>query len=71
MATWHQGRPRLKLYHDTLWTVCIDPPNDMMALMTFTTKALAEVYMRNLAANNPAVHKYAYMVKPASETIYG
>lgn len=30
MATWHQlhARPQPRLYHDTLWTVLTDPPND-------------------------------------------
>lgn len=64
MATWHQSRRSVKLYHATLWNVCIDPPNQMRELMTFTTKDLAEVYMRNLAANNPGAHRYAYILKP-------
>lgn len=70
MATWHQLKNPVKLYHATQWTVCIDPPNEMRALMTFSTKQLAEVYMRNLAVNNPGAHRHAYMIKPMSETIY-
>lgn len=64
MATWHQLKRPAKLFHDTQWTVLIDPPGEMRALMTFTTKALAEVYMRNLAANNPRAHKHALILKP-------
>lgn len=64
MSTWHQQQRPVRLFHSTQWTVVIDPPNQMRALMTFTTKALAEVYMRNLKANNPAVLPYAYIVPP-------
>lgn len=71
MATWHQMQRPVKLYHETQWSVVIDPPHQMRAVMTFSTKELAAVYMRNLAANNPGAHKHAYMLKPASKTIYG
>lgn len=65
MATWHQSKYPVKLYHDTEWTVVIDPPNQMRALMTFSSRALAEVYLRNLQANNPAAYAHAYILKPA------
>jgi hypothetical protein len=65
MATWHQQQHPVRLYHATQWTVVIDPPNEMRALMTFTTRALAEVYMRGLADNNPGAYKHAYILKPA------
>ncbi len=65
MATWHQMQRPVRLYHDTQWTVVIDPPNEMRACMSFTTRELAEVYMRNLAANNPRVYSHSYILKPA------
>ena len=65
MATWHQLQRPVKLYRDTQWTVVIDPPNQMRALMTFSTRALADVYMRNLKANNPGAYPHAYVLKPA------
>lgn len=64
MATWHQLQRPVKLYHPTDYTVVIDPPNRMRALMTFSTKALAEVYMRNLKANNPGVYPHSYILPP-------
>ena len=71
MATWHQQQYPVKLYHETEWTVVIDPPNQMRALHTFSTKNLAEKYMRDLHSNNPGVHKHAYIVRPASAGIWG
>ncbi len=67
MATWHQlnAKPQPPLYHQTQWTVVIDPPNQMRALMTFTSRNLAEVYLRNLKDNNPGAHQHAYILRPA------
>ena len=66
MATWHQDKRPVKLWHKTDWTVVIDPPNQMRALMCFSTRQLAEVYMRNLRANNPGAAAHAYILKPAA-----
>lgn len=72
MATWHQeqaqARNPIAFFHATEWTVVIDPPNQMRALMRFTSKDLAEVYMRNLKANNPAAAAHSYIIKPASRS---
>jgi len=65
MATWHQLQRPVKLYHETDWTVVIDPPNQMRALYRTSSKELAEVYMRNLRANNPGAAQHAYILKPA------
>src|SRR5215467_15154688 len=65
MATWHQLQRPTQLFHDTYCTVVIDPPHEMRALYRTATKALAEVYMRNLKANNPHAHAHAYILKPA------
>lgn len=65
MATWHQQqRGPVTLWHPTEWTVVIDPPNQMRALVRFSSKNLAEVYMRNLKDNNPGVHQHSYILKP-------
>ena len=64
MATWHQQQRSVKLYHDTDWTVVIDPPNQMRSLYRTSSKAMAEVYMRGLKANNPGAHAHAYILKP-------
>ena len=64
MATWHQQQRPVKLYHPTQWTVVIDPPNQMRALMCFSTLELAKVYMRNLESNNPGAFRHAYILKP-------
>lgn len=64
MATWHQQQRPVTLYHETDWTVVIDPPNQMTALYRTSSKQLAEVYMRGLKANNPAAAKHSYILKP-------
>jgi hypothetical protein len=64
MATWHQLQRPVQLYHETKWTVVIDPPNDSAALMCFSTRDLAEVYMRGLKDNNPGAARYAYILPP-------
>lgn len=64
MATWHQLQRPVRLWHPTQWTVVIDPPNQMRALMTFSTKALADVYMCNLKANNPDAYAHSYILAP-------
>jgi hypothetical protein len=69
MATWHQQQRPVRLYHATQWTVVIDPPNQMRALITFSTKALAEVYMRGLQHNNPSVAKHSYILKPSKSLL--
>ena len=65
MATWHQRQRPVPLFHKTEWTVVIDPPNQMTHCYRTDTKAGAEVYLRNLEANNPGVFPHAYILKPA------
>lgn len=66
MATWHQQQVKgVKLFHDTDWTVVIDPPNMPRALYRTSSQELAQVYMRNLKANNPRMAEHAYILKPA------
>lgn len=65
MATWHQKQRPVPLYHATDWTVVIDPPNQMTHLYRTSSKALADVYMRSLKANNPGAAAHAYILKPS------
>jgi hypothetical protein len=64
MSTWHQDQRPVQLWHTTEWTVVIDPPNQMRALVRFTSRQLAEAYMRNLKENNPGAHAHSYILKP-------
>ena len=70
MSTWHQQQADkhhpVRLYHATEWTVVIDPPHRMRALYRTSTKVLAEVYMRNLKANDPGAFHHAYILPPAT-----
>lgn len=69
MATWHQQQADKKfplpLFHKTEWTVVIDPPNQMRALVRKATKADADVYMRGLKENNPGAYAHSYILRPA------
>jgi hypothetical protein len=68
MATWHQlqadKRGATRLDSPDGYNVVIDPPNQMRAIYGPTTKDLAEVYMRNLQANNPNAARHAYILPP-------
>jgi hypothetical protein len=65
MATWHQSKSKTPLYSATTWNVVIDPPNQMRWIYAASTKALADVYMRNLKENNPEAYRFAYILKPS------
>jgi hypothetical protein len=68
MATWHQEqafkRNPVRFDSPNGYVVVIDPPNQMRAIYGPTTKELAEVYMRNMKANNPSAAKHAYILPP-------
>ena len=70
MATWHQTQARKRsavhFWHETDWTVCIDPPNQMTWLYRTSTRELAEVYLRNLQANNPGAARCACIIAPSN-----
>ena len=59
MATWHQSKNPCKLYHETLWTVVIDPPNNVTCCMLFETRNKAEEYIKRT--------KTGYILKPANQ----
>lgn len=69
MATWHQRMNPVPLFHATDWTVVIDPPNNPMAVTRFSTRALADKYMRDLRFNNPVAAHYAYVLRPISRKV--
>ena len=66
MATWHQLKAPCKLYHETEWTVVIDPPNDCRTLTTFTSEKSAHEYCARARALRPNVP--TYVLKPAIVT---
>lgn len=53
MATWHQQkafrRNPIRFDHDTEWSVVIDPPNQMRAIVRFSDKAMASAYADKVA----------------------
>jgi hypothetical protein len=67
MSTWHQDRHPVRLFHETQWTVVIDPPHNMRSLYRTSTRELAECYMRGLRDNNPHIAEHAYILKPQKE----
>lgn len=67
MATWHQQRNPVNFWHETLWTVVHDPPNECTSLARFNSKAEAEQYMQNLKNLNKAEHHF--IVAPARKDI--
>lgn len=65
MSTWHQRRNPVQHWHETLWTVSVDPPNESTYFYRTSTKELAEVYLRGLKENNPDSARYARIIPPA------
>jgi hypothetical protein len=48
----------VKLYHETQWTVVIDPPNGLRCLMCFNTREAAQTYQNKVA--------HSYILAPAN-----
>lgn len=69
MATWHQNQRPIRLFHDTLYTVVSDPPNDCRALTLCSTREQAEQLAEQLNARHYRP-KYgrdcAYVLRPAT-----
>ena len=59
MATWHQMQRPVRLWHETMWTVVVDPPHRPLGLMLFETEAEAKQYAANV--------QHAYVLRPARE----
>lgn len=67
MATWHQQRNPVRYWHETLWTVLIDPPNRSVSLYRTSTRREAEECLDNLKKNSPEDRRHATILRPASE----
>lgn len=61
MATWHQMQNPVKRYHETKWSVWIDPPNDCAAVYLYDTHAEAMAMFGRLKENG---HEYVFVYKP-------
>ena len=68
MSTWHQdqavkralrGKQKITpLYHETKWTVVIDPPKRMRCTALFGTVEEADEYISNLKKHGNGDHAY-------------
>jgi len=58
MATWHQQQRRTRLFHERLWNVVTDPPNECTTIMQFETEAEAKAFLERLRELDRAVHTY-------------
>jgi hypothetical protein len=65
MSTWHQEQRPVKLFHETEWTVVIDPPNEMRGLVRFATEAEANAYKANFGRHHPLKADYVYILPPS------
>ena len=61
MSTWHQRQRTVRLYHETLWTVVIDPPEQTMCLVLCETYEKAKV----LCDKSP----HSFIIRPANSII--
>ena len=61
MSTWHQRRNPAPLWHETLWTVVTDPPDEILTVRRFGKKESAEEHLSNLDAIGV---KHAYIIAP-------
>ncbi len=68
MATWHQQRRPAKLYHETMWTIVTNPPNDLCTLYLEPTEQAARDRLAIWKANGRDV-RYCYILKPAVDKI--
>jgi len=66
MATWHQShaRPQPRLWHDTQWTVVVDPPNAMRHLFRTDTREAAWTYLNYLKCSDPSAFKHSFILAP-------
>lgn len=42
MSTWHQQQNMPQLWHETLWTLVFDPPNQTLCIERFSDPIVAE-----------------------------
>ncbi len=65
MATWHQQRAKVVLFHETDWTIVNDPPNQCTTLSRFSTEDKAKETLETWQKNNPDAHRHCYILPPA------
>lgn len=63
MATWHQQRRPVQLWHETEWTVVSDPPNGLRTLARWSTEERAREHLAGLVKHGNGAH--AYVIPPA------
>jgi hypothetical protein len=68
MANWHQQRNPVRYWHETQWTVLVNPPNEGTSLYRTSDEAGAREYLRNLHTSNPRLAQHASILRPASVT---
>lgn len=56
MATWHQMKNPVQLWHETLWSVVTDPPHGCLTVERFESADMAQT-----RANK---HKHSYVLPP-------
>lgn len=64
MATWHQQRRPVKLYHEKFFSVVIDPPSEFRTVSLFPTRLAAEQHLDNLREFQPYNVRHAYIIPP-------
>lgn len=62
MATWHQKKAGMRLYHETKWTVVDDPPHDCTGLTLCESEEEAEAVAARLKARG---REHVYVLAPA------
>lgn len=61
MSTWHQRQRPQRLWHETKWTLVIDPPNGQLTVERFDTPELANEQKQRLM---DAGQGYVYVLHP-------
>lgn len=71
MATWHQQNAMRKAivpyWHETKWSVVIDPPNGHTCVCRFDTNEQAQTYLNNLKKHGN--DRGAYILHPMREAL--
>ena len=48
MSTWHQRQNMPQLWHETLWTLVTDPPDDTLCIQRFKDPVEAQRHLQQL-----------------------
>jgi hypothetical protein len=66
MATWHQKRNPVPLYHSTKWTIVTDPPADMCSLWLESTEEAAKERLKIWESNGRDI-RHCYILPPSNK----